>query len=154
MSEAVLQADLQRELLRLTTLFSTGDVVINDATVLDGGNDKAPYVNIENAETFNIGGIETQWNSSWSIPFSLIEKFTDWDATRNLLATHRATILNALVDTAKYLDASGYLSVMLQQIRGVGEEWYYDHYLAEGEEALPVFIGYRMIMVAGEVRRD
>ena len=153
MTEAVLQTDLQRELLRLTATFSAGDVVINDWSVLDGGNDKAPYVNIETAETFDVATVQSQFAVTWNIPFSLIVKFVDWDTSRNAIATHRATILTALMDVDHYHESSALLSYGIRSIRGVGEAPIYDRYPEEGVESLPVFLSYRMALTAIEIRR-
>jgi hypothetical protein len=154
MSEATLQVDLQRELLRLTTLFSSGDVVINDWSILDQGNAKAPYINIETAEGFDATGAQSQWELVWKIPFMLIEKFTDWDETRGLIATHRSVILTALLETDKYLDASGLLAYGIREINGQNEVPIYDRYPEDEAESLPVFLGFRMSVTAHEIRRS
>lgn len=154
MSEAVLQADLQRELLALTSLFSAGDVVVNDWGVLDQGNAKAPYVNIETVEIFSAATPQSQWELTWNIPFSLIVKFVDWDTSRGEIATARATMLARLLYPEKYLDASGLLAYGLRGIRGMGEAPIYDRYPEENVEALPVFLSYRMSAIVAEIRRD
>lgn len=153
MSEATLQNDLQRELLRLTTIFGPGDVVINNWSILDQGNAKAPYINIETAEAFNATGAQSQWDILWTIPFMLFEKFTDWDPTRALIATHRSAILTALLETDKYLDASGLLAYGIREIIGHNEVPVYTKYLDDYAEAIPVFLGFRMSITAHETRR-
>jgi hypothetical protein len=155
MSEAVLQADLQRELLRLTATFSAGDVTINDRGVLDGANDNAPYVVIDSADTFRAELIQTEWNITWTIPFMLVVKFIDWDTSRTALSTVRQTVLTALMDVEKYSDASALLAFGLQSINSetpIGE--IYDRYLEEAVEALPVFLAQRITLQVLEIRRN
>jgi hypothetical protein len=154
MSEAVIQADLQRELLRLTGTFSAGDVVINDWSILDQGNAKAPYINIETAETFNTTLVQSQWQTLWTIPFLLIEKFTDWDTTRGLIASDRALILAGLLNVDSYDDKSALLAFGIREIQGSGEVPVYDRYPENSVEAIPVFLAFRMIVTVQEIRRS
>lgn len=155
MSEATLQTDLQRELLRLTATFSTGDVTINDRSILDGANNNAPYVVIDSADTFRLEKIQEQWATVWSIPFMLAVKFTDWDDSRSSLSTVRQTVLDAIKNVEDYLDASAMLAFGLQVINSetpIGE--IYDRYLEEGVEALPVFLAQRITLQVLEIQRD
>lgn len=155
MSEAILQADLQRELLRLTATFSTGDVTINDRSILDGGNSGAPYVVIDAADTFRLEKIQEQWTSVRYIPFMLVVKFIDWDTSRTALTTVRQTVLNALMNVEDYADASALLAFGLQQINSetpIGE--IYDRYLEGGVEALPVFLAQRITLQVLEIQQD
>jgi len=154
MTEAIIQADLQRELLRLTSTFSSGDVVINNWDILDQGNAKAPYVNIETSDTFEATMLQSQWGITWNIPFTLIEKFTDWDTTRGLVATHRQLLLTGLMDVDHYNDSSALLAYGIGEIRGTGEVPIYDRYPEKDSEAIPVFLGYRMIITVHEIRRS
>ena len=154
MSEAVLQADLQRELLKITSLFSAGDVVINNWKILDQGNAQAPYVIIEHAEVFVTKFVRSQWSTEWNIPFSLVETFTDWDTTRNLVSVHRATILAALLDTDHYSEASGLLAFGISEIHGNSEVPVYDRYPENTVEAIPVFLAYRMSLIVQEIRTN
>ena len=155
MSEAVLQADLQRELLRLTATFSAGDVTINDRSILDGANKNAPYVVIDSADSFHAEHMQEQWQVLWSIPFMLVVKFTDWDASRNELSTTRQTVLTALMAVENYLSDSVLLAFGLQSIdteSSIGE--IYDRYVEENIEALPVFLAQRLTAQVLEIRTN
>ena len=155
MTEAVLQADLQRELLKLTTTFSSGDVTINDRSILDGANNNAPYVVIDSADTFRAELIQTEWQVTWTIPFMLAVKFTDWDTSRISFSAVRQTVLTALMDVEHYADASALLGFGLQAINTespIGE--IYDRYLEEAVEALPVFLAQRIALQVLEIRRN
>jgi len=155
MSEAVLQADLQRELLRLTSTFSAGDVTINDRSILDGGNSNAPYVVIDSADDFRLEKVQEQWTAVWSIPFMLVVKFVDWDTSRHELSTTRQTVLDALKSVEDYSDSSALLAFGLTAINSetpIGE--IYDRYLEENVEALPVFLAQRITLQVLEIQRD
>jgi hypothetical protein len=155
MSEAVLQADLQRELLRLTATFSAGDVTINDRSILDGANKNAPYVVIDSADSLHAEHMQEQWQVLWSIPFMLVVKFTDWDASRSALSTVRQTVITALMDVEHYLPASALLAFGLQSIDSetpIGE--IYDRYLEDAVEALPVFLAQRLTAQVLEIRTN
>lgn len=155
MTEAILQADLQRELLRLTATFSTGDVTINDRSILDGANNSAPYVVIDSADTFRAELLQTEWNVTWTIPFMLVVKFIDWDTSRTALSAARQTVLTALMDVEHYHDSSALLSWGIQSINTetpIGE--IYDRYLEEAVEALPVFLAQRITLQVLEIRRN
>jgi hypothetical protein len=155
MTEAILQADLQRELLRLTATFSSGDVTINDRSILDGANASAPYVVIDSADTFRAELVQSEWQVTWTIPFMLVVKFIDWDTSRTSLSTVRQTVLSALMDVNNYHDSSALLSWGIQSINAetpIGE--IYDRYLEEAVEALPVFLAQRITLQVLEIRRN
>lgn len=153
MTEAILQADLKRELLKLTSTFSTNDVTVNDRSVLDGANSNAPYVVIDSADTLHAEKMQEQWQVLWSIPFMLVVKFVDWDTSRTEMSSVRQTVLSALMDVENYHDDSGLLAWGLQSINTetpIGE--IYDRYLEEGAEALPVFLAQRITLQVLEIK--
>lgn len=140
MSEAILQADLQRELLRLTSLFSAGDVTINDWSVLDGSSANAPFVVIEVADDFD-SNTENTWLHSWTIPFTLIVRFEDWDDSSTALRNARQTIIDALRDTTHYHASSSLLAWGLRGMSaGTGISEIYDKYNENAVESLPVYL--------------
>lgn len=154
MSEATLQNDIQRELLRITGTFSSGDVVINDWSILDGGNASAPYVNILSSDTFTLSGAQTGSKEYlWNIPLILYVAFDDWMPSRAEVGTARQTVIDALSNTESYLDASGRLAYGMRTIRNLGPiEPYYDHYPEEPDEALPIFLYQILVAEVAEVR--
>jgi len=140
MSESTLQADLQRELLRLTSLFSSGDVTICDWSVLDGSSQNAPYAVIEVADEFD-SNTENTWTTTWQIPFTFIVRFTDWDDTLVSVRNTRQTILAALRDTTHYHASSTALAWGLRRISAVtGISEIYDKYNDNTTESLPVYL--------------
>lgn len=153
MSEATLQADIQRELLRLTSLFSTGDIVINDWSILDKANAGAPYVNILSSDTLEVEDIQIDSNlTRWTIPFYVIVKFTDWDESRSALGTTRQSVIDQLKVTESYQDASGRLAWGLRGIRSLEPvSEIYDRYVENPEESLPVFLAHKLGAVVEEV---
>jgi hypothetical protein len=62
--------------------------------------------------------------------------------------------LTALLETDKYLDASGLLAYGIREINGQNEVPIYDRYPEDEAESLPVFLGFRMSVTAHEIRRS
>lgn len=142
MSESTLQADLQRELLKLTSLFSTGDVTICDWSVLDGSSLSAPFAIIDAAESFDMTDATLrQWTNAWVIPFDLVVRFIDWDTSRLAIRDARQTIINALRDNTHYSSSSSALAWGLRRISaGSPIEEIYDKYNENTAESLPAFL--------------
>ena len=150
MSEATLQADLQREFLTLTSLFSNGDVTINDWNLLDGPNENAPYIIIENSDDFAIAAIQTSATRLWLIPFTLFVRFLDWGTSEAAFAAARQPVLDHLVNKA-YAAASGNLNFGIRSIRAGSPIGYvYDRYVENDAESLPVFLSQRIIVEVAE----
>jgi hypothetical protein len=150
MSEATLQADLKREFLTLTSVFSTGDVTINDWNVLDGPNANAPYIVIENSDDFAIAAIQTSPSRLWMIPFTLFARFLDWGTSEVAFAAARQPVLDHLVAMA-YAAGSSNLNFGIRSIRSGSPIGYvYDRYVENDAESLPVFLSQRMIVEIAE----
>lgn len=142
MSETILQADLQRELLKLTSLFSAGDVTISDWSVLDGSSQAAPFAIIDVCDTFDMPDITLETEAStWILLFDLVVRFLDWDTSRLAIRDARTTILLALCDTAHYSSASAALAWGLRKISsGSSIEPIYDKYNENPVESLPAYL--------------
>lgn len=150
MSEATLQADLQREFLTLTSLFSTGDVTINDWNILDGPIGNAPYIIIENSDDFAIATIQTSSSRLWMIPFTLFVRFLDWSTSEVAFAAARQPVLDQLTGMA-YAAGSSQLNFGIRSIRSGGPIGYvYDRYVENDAESLPVFLSQRIIVEIAE----
>lgn len=150
MSEATLQADLQREFLTLSSLFSVGDVTINDWDVLDGPRENAPYIIVENSDDFAVATIQTSPSSLWFIPFSLFVAFLDWNTSEASFTAARQPVLDHLVNKA-YVAASSNLNFGIRSIRSGSPIGYvYDRYVEEDAESLPVFLSQRFIVEIAE----
>lgn len=150
MSEATLQADLQREFLTLSSLFSAGDVTINDWDVLDGPIESAPYIIIENSDEFAIAAVQTSPSRLWMIPFTLFVRFLDWGTSEVAFAAARQPVLDLLVNKA-YQAASSNLNFGIRSIRSGNPIGYvYDHYVENDAESLPVFLSQRLIVETAE----
>src|SRR5687768_6241012 len=108
-SEATLQADLQREFLSLSSVFSVGDVTVNDWNVLDGPIENAPYIIIENSDDFAIAAVQTDPIPLWMIPFTLFVRFLDWGMSEAAFASVRQPIVAHLINK-NYQAASGNLN--------------------------------------------
>ena len=153
MSEANLQVMMQTELLRITGTFSSGDVVINDWSILDGPNANAPYVNIQSSDTVSVENIQQEEPlTRYTIPFTVVVKFDDWDTARAALQTVRQTVIDWLKDTASFQDANGRLAWGLRSIRSLEPvSEIYDKYVENTEEALPVFLAHKLGAVVEEI---
>lgn len=151
MSEATLQADLQRELLRLSALFSTGDVVVSDWGILDGSSQAAPFVIIGVTDTFGLSGIGEQWSIIRQIPMALIVRFVDWDTSLLAFRDARQAVLDALVDVDRYNAASAGLAWGLRGITAGGTiDPVYDRYNESPAESLPVYLSQEIILEVEE----
>lgn len=140
MSEAILQADLQRELLRLSSTFSSGDVTIDDWSILDGSSQNAPFVIIETADDTTHVDIQSDESSTIQIPFWIFVRFLNWGSSAEALRDVKDTIISALRKVENYLPASSVLGWGLRTIRSgspVGE--YYNKYDENLSENIPVF---------------
>jgi len=140
MSEAIIQADLQRELLRLTTTFSFGDVTIDNWSVLDGSSQNAPYAIIETADDTILTDIQSDSSGVMQIPFWIFVVFSDWGSSASELGVLRDTIVAALRKVENYQAASAALGWGLRTIKSgspVGE--YYNKYDENLSENIPVF---------------
>jgi hypothetical protein len=142
MSESTLQTDLQRELLRLTALFSAGDVTICDWGVLDGSSLSAPFAIIDAAEQFDMADVTLRsWSNAWIIPFDIVVRFIDWDTSRLAIRDARTTVIDALRDTTHYHASSTALAWGLRRIAsGSPIEEIYDKYNESTAESLPAFL--------------
>jgi len=156
MTEAILQADLQRELLKLTSVFSTGDVVISDWSILDGSSQKAPFVIIEVSDDMEIDGIqERQWEKITSIPFTLIVRFVNWDTSMIAFQVARQSVIDALVNVSNYDRASVKLGWGLLSISSSGTvDPVYDRYNENSAESLPVYLSQKIILRVKEITGD
>jgi hypothetical protein len=156
MSEATLQADVQRELLRMTSTFSSGDVVISDWSVLDGSSQNAPFVIIEVADGFNIDGLQTrQWENIINIPITLFVRFIDWDTSMLAFRDARQSVLDGLAATSHYQSASAKLAWGLLGISSDGGiNSVEDHYVENQSESLPIYLSQRFILEVKEVYGD
>jgi hypothetical protein len=158
MSEAVLQADLQRELLTLSSHFSSGDVTINDSSVLEN-TDLAPYAIVESADEFELETVDTQWSNIWQLPFMLAVYFTDSDAAANSLTTLRDAVLAHLLDKESYSASSAKLAYGLRGVRPAGPtDYIYDSARVQAAESegleppLPMYLAQRLICTVQEVQ--
>jgi hypothetical protein len=151
MSEATIQADLSRELLKLTAHFSAGDVVIEDYSVLDGSSAAAPFAIIESSDDFAQVGVETQWSLTWQVSFTLLVRFIDWDTSRLAMRDLRQAVIDALTDTTHYSASSVTLAWGLRGIAsGSGISEVYDRYNENSAESLPVYLSQRIILEVEE----
>ena len=152
MSENTIQADLQRELLRLTSVFSAGDVTICDWGVLDGSSQAAPFAIIDVSETFSMPDVTLrQWSNTWTIPFDIVVRFIDWDTSRLAIRDLRTSVIDALRDVTHYANASAILGYGLRKISsGSGINSIYDKYNENTAESLPAFLSQTIVLEVEE----
>jgi hypothetical protein len=151
MSEAAIQAGIQAALQAMSE-FDDADIVINDWGILDQSSLKAPYVIIENSDSFrSVQDVQTPENT-WNIPITLIERFTDWSTTLNNLRARRLAIIQK-INSGDERSAGGISGVTIDEIYADGPiRQVYPAYLTveQQSEALPAFLSQRIILVAKE----
>lgn len=152
MSESTLEADLQRELFRLTSIFSTGDVTIGDWSILDGSSQAAPFAIIEVADGMTVTGIESQYSIVRSIPMTLIVRFLDWDTSLLAFRDLRQSVIDQLLDVDHYTSTSAALAWGLRGMTNDGGiDPVYDRYNENTAESLPVYLSQRLLLEVEEI---
>lgn len=153
MSEATLATCLQNVLLTLN-IFSAGDVTINNWGVLDQSSAKAPYVIIEIADTFDLENLQnSSITENWSLLFTLVERFDDWDTSLTVLSADREAILAKLANTSSYGSSNDELALGIRSIHSDGEiRRIYSSNVSNPADALPVFIAQRVRLEVETIR--
>lgn len=151
MSESSLVSLLRTELRRLTTVFETNDVVINDWSILDGPSENSPYILIENSDQFDTDNLQTEGTILWRIPFWIINRFVDWKTSLSSFQSYRDSVLTHLAHPEDFLDESAVLSWGVRGFHNDGDVvGIYDRYTQNDSEALPVFHAQRIILLVEE----
>lgn len=151
MSEATTQAFLQTK-LRTMDEFASGDVVINDWTVLDASSLNAPYARIETGHDFRqrqdaMDGVRIDW----SIPVVIVVRFVDWGTSYTEMGTLRQAILDLFIDGNRAINPG--MAHFITEIRnGTQIEPIYDPYIPTEAiaEAEPVFLAQALIFEVEE----
>lgn len=133
--------------------FANADVVDNDWTLLDQASENAPYVIFEIADDFDAPLVSTASKATWSIPFTLIEVFTDWQTTSQNLRTRRQAIVDHFNSANDGATGGGLDGVMVDRIRSTSPVTpIYEQYLRDDEipDALPIFLSQRMVFEVEE----
>lgn len=148
MSEQTIQEKIQG-VIQALAIFEDADVILNDWGVVDRSSLEAPYVIIETSDDFEWQHQNPAGQMRWGIPINLIERFTDWDESMNLIRDRRQAILDAFFVGGAGAEAG----VVVDMIRNDGVITpYYDRTVAQDlqPEALPVFLMQRMILEVTE----
>lgn len=104
--------------LRTLSAFSNADVTINDWSILDGSSANAPFLIIENSETFEDRQSVKTPGTVWQLPVVLYERFVNWKDTSNNFRLHRQAILDAFDNAdGNFRTAGGLPGVMINRIR-------------------------------------
>lgn len=149
MSEATIQAAVQ-DTLQAMAAFAAADIVINDWSILDASTFAAPYVIIETADSVTSRQDTMTPNTRWQIPVTLFERFTNWAETYNNLRDRRQAIIDEFNEIGANRSPGGG-SVTADVIRTDGPvgQWY-DPYMNQDDNPLPVFITQRLILEVEE----
>ena len=140
MNETAVQAAIQTTLKAMSE-FADADVVINDWSILDQSSLAAPYVIITNAADINEARDTSDAQTAYTVPVTLVERFTNWADTLNGLRNRREAIFNAFTGSAR--SANGLEGTNFTRVRTVGPiVEYYDRGLSSEQlaVALPVFL--------------
>ena len=152
MSEKTIQEGIQATIQALAA-FDNADVVINDWDVLDQSTAQAPYVIIQNTDDPIITMQTLSGNMAWSIPVTLIERFTDWKETLNNFRTRRQAIFDTYNAAGTARSAGGIEAVDIHTIRTDGPiENLYDPDMPDDllDPSSPIFITQRFIFEVDE----
>ena len=152
MTEATIQAGIQ-DVIQSMGEFATASVVLNDYSIYDQSSSKAPYVLIQTADDFSSRQDAPTAITTYMIPVTLVEKFTDWPTTLNNLTTRRDALLTKFNAVGTARSADGLEATSINAIRPAGPiAFVYDAYLSESEqaEALPVFVAQTLIFETEE----
>lgn len=142
MNETNVQAAIQTT-LRAMSEFDDADIVINDWGILDQSSIAAPYVIITNAVNIVSRQDTADEQCTYSIPVTLIERFTTWKTSLDNMRTRRAAVFNAYVGQTSARSANGLEGTNITAVRMVGEiESYYDRGLSAEQMAVsdPAFL--------------
>lgn len=152
MSELAIQEGIQ-DILQAMSEFADADVVINDWGLLDQSNSNAPYVIISNADDFVSRQDVKTPETTWQIPVTLCEAFSDWPTTLNNLRARRQAIIDEFNTVGDNRSANGLAAVTIDEIRNDGPiQPYYGPYVpAEAQaEVLPQFLNQTLILTVQE----
>jgi hypothetical protein len=142
MNETAVQAAIQTTLKAMTE-FADADVVINDWSLLDQSSLAAPYVIITNAVNINSGQDTADEQATYTIPVTLIERFTHWKASLDNMRTRREAVFNAFIGNTNVRSANGLAGTNIKAVRTEGPiTEYYDRGLAAEQMAvaMPAFL--------------
>lgn len=152
MSEVLIQQGIQTQ-IRAMAEFADADVVINNWGILDQSVENAPYVIISNSDTFRSKQDVKTAETTWEIPVTLFEAFTDWETTENNFRTRRQAIIENFNAVGDARSADGLDAVTVDEIRSEGPITpYYGVYLTDEQmaEATPQFLYQTLIFSTEE----
>ena len=142
MTEKTIQEAIQTVLVATAT-FDAGDVTIDDWGVLDQSTASAPYVIISVADDFEISFLGPSDESKWGVALNVVERFTDWDATRQAIRDTRAAVIAAISSPSNAVSG---LAVKKIRSSGAVDPIYETYGQAEIlPDAIPVFLSHRLI---------
>ena len=107
---------------------------------------------IENSDDFNAEQDTQEPVTVWSIPVNLIEAFSDWDTTLNNFRTRRQAIIDK-INSGTVRSAGGLDATNVRRVYNDGPIYHIEDKSLSDEqarEALPVFIGQRIILETEE----
>lgn len=136
-TEQALQEGIQAS-IRNIARFSSADVQINNDTFLDGPIANSPFVNILNADTFNIRMDTITPTGTYEFPVILYREWTDWQTTYDDFRADRQAIVDEFNTVGTARSCGGLDGVTINDIRSEGPitAVAYD----ETAPALPVYI--------------
>lgn len=118
-SEKNIQEGLQAIIQALPD-FREGTVVVNDWSVLDGSNLKAPFVIIIAADDFESRKDTSVAQNTWSVPVILYERFINWPTSLGRFRDLRQTLLDTFNANDDSRSANGLEAVDVRVIRNEG----------------------------------
>jgi len=151
-TEAGIIAGIQAAIQSLDE-FANADVIIGDWTVLDGEMANAPYVLIEQSDTFYSRQDAMTPNTRWDIVVNILVAFDGWQKSKEAIGTTRQALISKFNTVGTSRAAGGLEGVTIDVIRSDGEIFgIFDAYLTPTDliEAEPIFLAQRLVFESSE----
>jgi len=151
-TEALIISGIQTAIQSLDE-FASVDVRIGDWGILDEETAKAPYVILEQSDSFFSRQDTVTPTTKWDIVVNLLVSFDGWDKAKLALGTYRQALIDKFNTVGTSRAAGGLVGVTIDVIRSDGEIFaIFDAYLTPTEliEAEPVFLAQRLVFETSE----
>lgn len=151
MSEATIAAGIKAALQAMSE-FDDVDVVEMEYGILDQTTLAAPYVIIGASDDFLSAQDAPSAETTWDLPVTLVEAFSDWETTLGNIRTRRQALIDK-INSGDVRSAGGLEAVSIDEVRSGGPlQPVYGNWIdPELEpETDPIYIMAPMILVCEE----
>lgn len=152
MIETTVQANIQI-IIQGMSEFDDADVTINDWSLLDQSNSRAPYVIITNASNIDSRQDTSDEQVTYGLPLFLIERFVDWETSLNNFRARRQALFNKFTAAGTARSAGGLEGFTINRVRTEGPiTEYYDRNIPAEliATSLPAFLMQEIVLECEE----